>query len=65
MKKLFVIFMSLIFIICLVGCKNDELNEYKMQKNNELDKYVNSKTVEQYSSLSIEKINLICIDGKK
>lgn len=65
MKKLFVAFMSLMFIMCLIGCTSDELNEYKLKKIDELETYVSTKTEEQYSQISIENINLIRDNGRK
>lgn len=65
MKRLIVAFISLMFIICLTGCTSDELIEHKIQKINDLDTYVDSKTEEQYSQISIDNINLIRDNGKK
>ena len=65
MKRLIVAFISLMFIICLTGCTSDDLIEHKIQKINDLDTYVDSKTEEQYSQISIDNINLICDNGKK
>ena len=47
MKRLIVAFISLMFIICLTGCTSDDLSEHKIQKINDLDTYVDSKTEEQ------------------
>lgn len=65
MKRLIVAFISLMFIICLTGCTSDDLIEHKIQKINDLDTYVDSKTEEQYSQISIDNINLIRDNGKK
>ena len=65
MKRLIVAFISLMFIICLTGCTSDDLSEHKIQKINDLDTYVDSKTEEQYSQISIDNINLIRYNGKK
>ena len=65
MKKLFVVFISLMLVMSLTGCTSDELNEYKLKKIDELDTYINIKTEEQYSQISIENINLIHDNGKK
>lgn len=65
MKRLIVAFISLMFIICLTGCTSDDLSEHKIQKINDLDTYVDSKTEEQYSQISIDNINLIRDNGKK
>lgn len=65
MKKLFVVFMSLMFIMCLTGCTSDELNEYKLKKIDELETYVSTKTEEEYSQINIENINLIRNNGRK
>lgn len=65
MKRLIVAFISLMFIICLTGCTSDDLSEHKIQKINDLDTYVDSKTEEQYSQISIDNINLIRNNGKK
>ena len=65
MKRLIAAFISLMLIICLTGCTSDDLNEHKIQKINDLDTYVDSKTEEQYSQISIDNINLIRDNGKK
>lgn len=65
MKRLIVAFISLMFIICLTGCTSDDLIEHKIQKINDLDTYVDSKTEEQYSQISIDNIILIRDNGKK
>lgn len=65
MKRLIVAFISLMFIICLTGCTSDDLSEHKIQKINDLDTYVDSKTEEQYSQISIDNIILIRDNGKK
>ena len=57
--------MGLLLIMCLAGCTSDDLNERKIQKINDLDTYVDSKTEEQYSQISIDNINLIRDNGKK
>lgn len=44
MKKLFVVFISLMLVMSLTGCTSDELNEYKLKKIDELDTYINIKT---------------------
>lgn len=65
MKRLIAAFISLMLIICLTGCTSDDLNEHKIQKINDLDTYVDSKTEEQYSQISIDNIILIRDNGKK
>ena len=65
MKRIIVIVMGLFLIMCLAGCTSDDLNERKIQKINDLDTYVDSKTEEQYSQISIDNINLIRDNGKK
>ena len=65
MKRIIVIVMGLLLIMCLAGCTSDDLNERKIQKINDLDTYVDSKTEEQYSQISIDNINLIRDNGKK
>ena len=65
MKRIIAIVMGLLLIMCLAGCTSDDLNERKIQKINDLDTYVDSKTEEQYSQISIDNINLIRDNGKK
>lgn len=65
MKRLIAAFISLMLIICLTGCTSDDLSEHKIQKINDLDTYVDSKTEEQYSQISIDNIILIRDNGKK
>lgn len=65
MKRSIVAFISLMFIICLTWCTSDDLIEHKIQKINDLDTYVDSKTEEQYSQISIDNIILIRDNGKK
>lgn len=65
MKRLFIVFVSVISAICLTGCTSDEFNEYKLKKIDELETYVSTKTEEQYSQMSIENINLILDNGRR